>query len=45
MSGGSADHGCLDRLARSLAEIGGQDVEDDPADVGEQAPVVLEEGA
>jgi hypothetical protein len=45
MSGGSADHGCLDRLARSLAEIGGQDVEDEPADVGKQGTVVSKEGA
>jgi hypothetical protein len=41
----ATDHGSLDRPARHLAEIGGQDIEDEPADVGKQAAVMSEEGA
>jgi len=41
----AVDHGSADRPARRLAEIGGEDVEDEPADVGEQGSVVPEEGA
>jgi hypothetical protein len=39
----AADHGSADRPARRLAKIGGQDVEDEPADVGEQIAIVPEE--
>jgi hypothetical protein len=39
----AADHGSADRSARRLAEIGSQDVEDEPADVGEQIAIVSEE--
>jgi len=41
----AADHGSLDRPARSLAGIGGWNTEDESADVGKQAAVVSKEGA
>jgi hypothetical protein len=41
----AADHGCLDRSARRLTEIGAQNAEDEPTDVGKQATVVSKEGA